>query len=402
MYNLPESLEQLTLIAAGKYYGAILELAQELDIFTRTGKQKLKLASAGACWEMPESSARIVAQSLCNLGALKYDQPELSLAPEYDKLIALPGERRIASAMLDTALDMKLFYHLKEKELSREELRSRLSLSPDGINTLINYLSENGLLKCHANSVSNSDLISCIFQNGQDEFKRIQRYSHFPWRRAHLREQLLDPSPQIWYMVRDNENQQSKGFYFNSHERRIRWGRELAEQYDFSKHQKLLDIGGATGGWCLGIREQNPTLNCTLFDISPATKIATSVLNDSNQAEHVRIHPGSFFEDELPGGHDVILLANLLHDWSPEDDRKIIKKAFRALSSGGKILIKETFFEDNLTGPVEALNQALMVLGPNGKSGWQPMYYEIEELLAEEGFSDFQRKENLVIALKAN
>lgn len=96
----------------------------------------------------------------------------------------------------------------------------------------------------------------------------------------------------------------------------------------------------------------------------------------------------------------MALLANVLHDWGPADDRSIVARAYRALSAGGVLLVFEFFLEDDWSGPYKGLTEAMTVHGPPGQSGWQASYGEMEVLLAEVGFADLQRVPGLIVARK--
>ena len=98
-----------------------------------------------------------------------------------------------------------------------------------------------------------------------------------------------------------------------------------------------------------------------------------------------------------------MLLANVLHDWTIDDGRQILRRVRAALPEGGTVLVKEFFIQDDWspTASTVGVGQALMGLGSPGKSGSQPTYSEMEHLLKEEGFSYTERRHNLVIGRKA-
>jgi len=96
----------------------------------------------------------------------------------------------------------------------------------------------------------------------------------------------------------------------------------------------------------------------------------------------------------------VALLANVLHDWTPEISRDILGKVFAALEEDGVVLVKEFFLEDDWSGATESVVQAMWVIGPEERSGWQPSYAEMEGMLVEAGFVDVERRNCLVLGRK--
>ncbi|MGH8968246.1 MAG: methyltransferase, partial [Actinomycetes bacterium] len=101
----------------------------------------------------------------------------------------------------------------------------------------------------------------------------------------------------------------------------------------------------------------------------------------------IGLHPGDFFADaDLPGGHDTVLLSMILHDWDEERGREILGKCFRALPSGGTLVISELLVDDDATGPLDAAMMSVnMLAGTYGRN-----YTEAEYRcwLADAGFAE--------------
>jgi hypothetical protein len=178
-------------------------------------------------------------------------------------------------------------------------------------------------------------------------------------------------------------------------------GQDLATLYDFSGHRKLMDLGGASGGYCVGVRKRNPHLSCVVFDLPDAAQVAEAKVREEGEEEHITVAPGSFFTTDLPAGCDAALIANALHLWAVEDERFILRKIHDTLVPGGALLVRETYFEDDWTGSLEPVFDAFLLVGKEGESGWQPSYAEMEQLLRETGFVDVERRRNLVLGRKA-
>jgi hypothetical protein len=222
-----------------------------------------------------------------------------------------------------------------------------------------------------------------------------------------LKGELQSPKPQAWYQIRDDgqapdDSTLNPGFYRKLHPIRLTWGEQLAGRYDFSGHRELIDIGGASGGWLMGIRTKAPHLRCVIYDIAAACAVADELIAEAGQQEHIRTVTGNFFDEQIPSGADVALLANVLHDWTIDDCRRILANVHHALPVGGVLLVNEAYFEDDWSaGSMFPLHQAFVVNGEQDKCGWQPSFGEMESLLAEEGFTPAGRAHNLVISHRA-
>lgn len=325
-------------LAAGRLTSGFLELAVRRNLFARMKGRAVPLSELPAVWEMPAPSARLLAQFLTNMGFLRLRDGALSNAP-------------LAEAAL-TSEDSELYrsvVHLFKYDLSLAEMESQL-LDPPALH----------------------------------------------WYQLRDSGEITDRRPLI-RQDRDDWVQQLAGA---RHPNRVQWGKTLASRYDFSGHRLLLDLGGASGGYCVGIRKTNPHLRCIVFDLPEVVEVAREKLAEEGESEHIETIGGSYFTSERLPTTDVALLANTLHLWSPDDDRVILRKVSEALEPGGTILVRETFFEDDWTGSPEPIYDAFLLVGKEGQSGWQPSYAEMEELLREAGFEQVERRKELVLGRK--
>ena len=330
-------VEGLFRLAAGKTLSTLIELALELDLFAKLQGRQVAVDELSELWGMPATSARLVAQCLANFGLLTHQDGTVCNGP-------LAESQLTGDSMLRRSLALPFRYDLTTEEL-----------------------------------------------------------------KAHL----LDPPPLQWYQLRDEGEitdfrallkQDPEGWIAalaeQRHEMRIGRGMELASKVDLSGCKKLLDIGGSSGGYCVGIRRVYPELSCVVFDLPEAAEVARQKIEESGESEHIAVEAGSFFERDLPEGADVVLIANVLHLWIREDNVAILKMIYEALQPGGRVLVRETFFEDDWSGPVEAVFDGFILLGKEGQSGWQPSYSDMEAAVAEAGFTGIERHPDLVIGHK--
>jgi SAM-dependent methyltransferase len=321
---------------------------------------------------------------------------------------------RMLSMMLEFAFSAEVFEKLKEKEVTLPQFGEILGLPGPSARLLAQFLCREGLLLFRDGRLSNNALTEKFLASPGKDRKGINGIFQLQMDSAGLKQRLVDPPPLYWYQLREEGalNDQSsllKGssqenwlasFFSTNHAWRIQWGEDLASRYEFSNHRLLLDIGGATGGWCIGIRKSNPHLRCIVFDLPNAREAAERSLQEAQETDWISFQEGSFFSDPLPLGADVALLASIVHNWAPDESRIILRKAFEALSPGGTLLVKEYFFEDDWRGPAEAIFDAFVMLGKEGQSGWQPSYIEVEELMREVGFVNTERRYNFVLGRK--
>lgn len=111
--------------------------------------------------------------------------------------------------------------------------------------------------------------------------------------------------------------------------------RAIAEAYDFTSFGTICDIGGGQGILLKNILSANPHLRGILYDQENVVK--DHVLADL--VERVEIQSGNFFE-RVPSA-DVLLMKNVLHDWSDEKCQVILNQCRQAMHPTSRLLIVE-------------------------------------------------------------
>jgi SAM-dependent methyltransferase len=128
----------------------------------------------------------------------------------------------------------------------------------------------------------------------------------------------------------------------------------LAEVVDFSTHRRLLDIGGGTGSWTIAAVRRHPDLEATVLDLPVTAEIARARVADAGLGDRVSVVAGDAMAGELPAGHDVFLLANLVHYWGPEENRALLRRIRDAASDGARLLLADFWTDPTHTEPVHA------------------------------------------------
>ncbi len=162
--------------------------------------------------------------------------------------------------------------------------------------------------------------------------------------------------------------------------------RAIADAYDFTTFGTICDIGGGQGILLNNILIANPHLHGILYDQENVVK--GHVLAD--MAARVEIQPGNFFE-RVPEA-DVLLLKNVLHDWSDEKCQVILSHCREAMQPSSRLLIVEMVIASptELTGAFYDL--AMQVL----MDGRERTENEFSLLLHKEGL-----KLNRIISTKS-
>ena len=152
--------------------------------------------------------------------------------------------------------------------------------------------------------------------------------------------------------------------------------------YDFSRFERIVDVGGGQGALLDGILRKNPQLRGILVDL-PAVVAGASALSKGPARDRCEIVGADFFLS-LPQDADAYLIKSVLHNWSDEYAVKILKNCRQAIRPDGTLLLVERVLKPQ-NEPDEARFMDLNMMVIHG--GRERTEKEFGALLHDAGFS---------------
>jgi hypothetical protein len=157
----------------------------------------------------------------------------------------------------------------------------------------------------------------------------------------------------------------------------------IAQAYDFTGMQTVVDIGGGTGVLLAAILKAYPTLHGVLYDLPHVIDSARPVLEAAGVANRCDTVSGDFFVS-VPEG-DAYVLSRILHDWGDAPSRTILRHCRKAMSPGGKLLIVEAIIKPSNVPDFGKLSDLYMLVLMD--NGFEREADEFRALLGSAGFS---------------
>ncbi|MFC0508985.1 methyltransferase [Micromonospora costi] len=278
-----------------------------------------------------------------------------------------------------------------------DEVAAEFGLAERPTDMLLAASASLGLLEKAGDGYRNSELAEQFLVEGRPYYFGAQvRYSdlrtYLPWHRigeALRTDRPLTWDPQVQKSMFDTTDPAMLAQFWDAMYSTSRFtARALAEAYDFGAHRRLLDVGGGAGAFPIELCRRLPDLTATVLDLPHVCERADERIAEAGLGERIGSVAGDFLADpELPGGHDVVLLSMILHDWDEPTNRALLARCHAALPPGGAIVVCELLLDDDRTGPPEAalmgMNMLVETEGGRNYSG-----AEYATWLADAGFVD--------------
>lgn len=143
--------------------------------------------------------------------------------------------------------------------------------------------------------------------------------------------------------------------------------RALPEVYDFSAHQRFLDLGGGTGSFLIPALEKNRKLQGTLMKAPAVAAVARKRINGSAVRDRIGVLDGDFLTDDIPAGNDVVLLANVVHLFGHARNVELLRRVRESVAPGARLLLIDFWIDESRTQPTFAALMAGELLAVTGE-----------------------------------
>jgi SAM-dependent methyltransferase len=304
------------------------------------------------------------------------------------------------SSVILTATEIGLFDELARSAATAEELATRLALHGEGARRLLVALAALGLVQREGERYSPTPLAAAALTSaGPTSQWALLRHHHRHIRPlfAHLEEALRTGKRQVsrWPFARGQHGglyetlagapEELAVFLAAMDAGATGVGRAIAERVDLTDVRTLIDLGGGGGQVAIELAQALPDLTVLLVDRPETCAYAEGRVAGAGLAARVHCVPGDLrAPPPLPAG-EAVLLSAIVADWGRDDARAIVEAARRLLAPGGRVLVSETLFAPDRSGPLVAAVLSLCMLLALEGDNFTPD--ELTTLLVDGGFA---------------
>lgn len=296
--------------------------------------------------------------------------------------------RFMRSRVILTAAELDFFTLLDEKAAGAAELAEAAGLDLRATTRLLDCLVTFDLLSKTKGRYQVTESGTLLSSRHPETIRPMVLHQNHMWDNwSHLTEAVRQGSNRQRIRPPDQRGQTQIDFIGAMHVVGESLSKVIAAGYDASRFHSLLDIGGASGTYTIAFLEQNPRLRGVLFDLPEVVELARERLRTTKVADRVTLHPGNFYQDDLPTGCDLAWLSAIIHQNNVEQNLELFQKIHQALEPGGVLLIRDHIMdEQRVEPPLGALFALNMLVGTDGGDTYT--LAEVEARLVEAGFGE--------------
>lgn len=296
---------------------------------------------------------------------------------------------------LHTAIDLAIFTKLSGNPLTSDQLSKLLATNAPALDKLLSVLAMTGFLEKANGVFSNSATAEALLVQGKPGYMGP----------------LIEQGKRIWNGYNDltaiiktgkpteqsksessaaiaNDQAAARTFAYAMHGIALGVAQQLVQAVDLSDYKSLLDIGGGAGTHSIFFAQANPHLRATVLELPNVVGVAQETIESYGLSDRVSAISENWTQGPLRSGFDVMLMSQVLHIEKTEESKKLLRKAFEALPSGGLLITMHFLMDAGKTSPWFPVVFNLNMLVELGTQGFSTV--EMQEYLHEAGFVDIK------------
>lgn len=307
---------------------------------------------------------------------------------DFNELAQLALSYRAAKPLL-VALHYDLFTEVERGRDTALKLARRLKLEPRATGIVLDALCALGRLEKHGTRYRNTRAGKRLLVAGSPDYMgsnlRYQEYTWDAW--SDLRHVLKTGKPRT-----DLVGWIKKDFFTADYIRAMGDvtrvpAKDLAAKLPWKGVRRSLDVGSGAGTFSAAFVERAPALKADLLDLPEPLAVARGLLRGHADYARFGFKKADYLKDSFGEEvYDQVLISNVTRVEDEASNRLLVAKAFRALRSGGRLVIHDYVIAPDRTSPrfSALLNLHLLVFTGKGSAYTVAEY---ERWLTDAGFA---------------
>ncbi len=310
-----------------------------------------------------------------------------------------------ASRIALTAVELNVFTAVGTGATAKE-VATRLGTAPRATAILLDALAALGLLEKYGETYRNTADTACYLDEASPENERLATlHTVHMWESwSTLTECVRAGGSVLAREEKSRDKDWTEAFIAAMARNAAQRAPLVVAAVGAGEVRRMLDVGGGPGSYAIAFARANPQLRAVILDKPEVLEIAGRHIAAAGLEDRVTTRAGDLTCDRFGEGFDLVLVSNICHMLSPEENRDLLGRAAAALAPGGRLVIQDFILDSARTSPQTAAIFAvnMLVATAEGNSYTEQEY---AEWLRAAGLKEIRRLEinaptDLMVALK--
>jgi len=252
------------------------------------------------------------------------------------------------TAILNTAIRLKAFTVLADRQMSAEELASQTNADEVFLNAILNALVCMGLLQSQNGKYMNSHLSQIYFVEGS------------PFYVGDFIQLLVNESPQwnkLFSIVSegneifDDPSESHRTFIRGMHNLGMLGEVDaLLSFVDLSDCPYMIDAGGGSGIYSVALCQKYPDLRSTILDRHETLVVTKELVSNHKESERIELRECDITKDKLGDNIDAVLLSDVTYDETEAES--ILQNVWKCLRTKGQLILRGYYYDPQSSNPL--------------------------------------------------
>jgi hypothetical protein len=266
-----------------------------------------------------------------------------------------------------TGMQLDIFTLISGKQITVKQLSETMKLEENHLERLLYALLAIKLLKQENNKFMNTPESEQYLVKGKPDYLGNHVYvnprlNYWNWGTGvHIAESITTGKPHDFYDFHASSYEQHLEGFKGTMPVALKAGEELAKWFDFTDVKTVVDIGGASGGLAIALKNAYTHLSLRVDELSSIKPVTETILRENN-ASDIEVNVCDISKGPLSKPCDVAILRAVIQVISPEDARIGIKNVADSINTGGFLMILGHILDDSKVYPIEEVGMNMIYL----------------------------------------
>lgn len=252
------------------------------------------------------------------------------------------------TAVLNTAIRLKVFTVLSDRQISVKELATQTNANEIFLQPVLNALVCMGLLQFEKEKYQNSHLSRIYFVEGEPhyvgDFIQLLANESSKWNKLFS---IVSEGKEI-----SNDPNESHRTFIKAMNNIGMLGEvdALTNCVSLSACQNMIDAGGGSGIYSIALCQKYPGLKSKILDSHDTLTVTKKFVSKHEMSERIELQECDITKDKLGENIDTVLLSDVTYD--EIEAEKILQNAWKCLREKGQLILRGYYFDPQNSNPL--------------------------------------------------